>query len=381
MIRAVQLWALILGIAPLLTGCQEETVPVTSLSGSEEELLQTIDTSFQWGVMLKPNPATVETAADLGCNYVRFPIPWNTVEKVVDRPHLRLEEITPEMVAEYAFGDPTKNWNSTDQKMQACTDRGLKPFIVLACGFTKRLPKLANGPRFTPGCDKAIFIAHLSLFARAAALRYGHIVDYWQLENELNAAGLTVTWGWRSGEIWKDPDFRTEVLATLREAVKENDPTALIAVNFHTTLPNWPLDLVKWKGLIDIVGLDVYPNYLLGWPVLGDAVGVMVKIAKLAAPEKRIVILETGYPSRPTYQGFSEKRQAEFLKDAATSAVSAGADGFYWYSLEGEEKPGNTGVNFPFTLIESVEGYFGLVKPDGNKKPAYKTYQSIIAGE
>jgi hypothetical protein len=377
--RTARICLLTLVIAPLLAGCREEGKSASSLvEGTTESI---VDTSFQWGVVMNPNPSTTEMAADLGCNYVRFPIPWTRVEKILDTPGLRLEEITPGMVAKYAFDDPTKNWSGTDQRMQACVDRGLKPFVVLACGFTGKLPLLPSGAVFTPDFGKERYLAHLSLFAQAAALRYGPLVDYWQLENELNAAGLTVTWGWRSGEAWKDPGFRTQVLMTLRDAVKKNDPTALVAVNFHTILPNWPLDLIEWNGLIDVVGLDVYPNYLLGWPVLGEAVGLMVELARLVAPGKRVIILETGYPSRPTWQGFSEKRQAEYLEEAVSGALSAGADGFYWYSLESAEQPGNTGVNFPFTLIESVEGYFGLVKPDGTKKPAYETYRSIIAGD
>ena len=379
--RTLQLFFLLLGILPLLSGCQEEAEAAPSVFGSTEEILETIDTSFQWGVMLKPNSRTTEMAVDLGCNYVRFPIPWNIVEKEIPDPTLLVEEITPEMVAEYAFNDPTKNWSGFDQKIDDCIDQGLSPFIVLACGFTKRLPKLWDGTPFTPDLGRDTFLGHLSLFAQAVALRYGDRVDYWQLENELNAAGLTVTWGWRSGELWKDPDFRTDILKTLHKSVKQNDPSALVAVNFHTTLPTWPLDLMKWSPWIDIVGLDVYPNYLMGWPVLGEAVGFMVNLAKLAAPGKRVVILETGYPSQPGVQGFNEERQSEYMEEAIESALSAGVDGFYWYSLEGEEQPGNTGVQFPFTLIESVEGYFGLVKPDGSKKPAYKKYRSIIAGE
>ena len=62
--------------------------------------------------------------------------------------------------------DPTKNWSGIDQKIDDCIDQGLSPFIVLACGFTKRLPKLGNVPQQSV----RVFRANIAASLRATSL-------------------------------------------------------------------------------------------------------------------------------------------------------------------------------------------------------------------
>ena len=116
-------------------------------------------------------------------------------------------------------------------------------------------------------------------------------IPFWQTENELNQAFFTAIFGWRHpalfgafGSAWTDWAFVTDILETLRLAVKDADPTALTTMNFHTDVhpglnhyfdnPGWQEAVVQWRDLMDVISFDAYPNYYRssppdGWAVAG----------------------------------------------------------------------------------------------------------------
>ena len=50
------------------------------------------------------------------------------------------------------------------------------------------------------------------------------------------------------GGAWHDWDYMTEVLSTLRMAVKDADPNGLTTMNFHTDIPKALHDILFLKG-------------------------------------------------------------------------------------------------------------------------------------
>jgi hypothetical protein len=253
---------------------------------------------------------------------------------------------------------------------------------VVANGFKGHLPYLQKTRKIiTPDrVGKNNYIALATLFTRAAAMRYKDKIDYWQVENELNAAGLTVLWGWRKGKAWWNFDFLTALLVSLVDAIKKEDPKSYVCVNFHTGAPGWKRDIGKWEKYLDIIGIDVYPNYIFAKPVYGKKVGEFVKLARKIT-KKPVVVIETGYPSGPVKRDYSEQNQAKYIKDAAISTKTAGAKGFFYFTLRSAEMLTTAGINPLFSYLGTVEGFWGLIRKDGSPKPAWFEYQKIIKRE
>lgn len=352
-------------------------------SPPEPDPVELDEPAFHWGVTTRGEAASVAVAGALGCTSVRFDIPWNGVEPVISNPALKKSDITQGMIDAYAFKDPTKKWGETDLAMKACAQKNLRPIVIIGNGFTGHLPEYKDSSgqtkRFTPDAGHENYLACLYLFAAAAAKRYGKQVRHWQLDNELNAAGWTVAWGWRHGLKWLDWNFLTEVLKTLHEAVKGQDPTAVASVNFHTGVVEWPAHLQAWKDEVDLVAIDAYPNYVIGWPVMGDVVGWNVGLAKWIAPDKRVIVFETGYPTAPSAQGFGEDGQVQYMNQAAKAIKDHGGEGLIWFALKTSEQPSTGGVNWPLSILGNVEGYWGLLRADGTPKKAFQTFQALAA--
>jgi hypothetical protein len=73
----------------------------------------------------------------------------------------------------------------------------------------------------------------------------------------------------------------------LSRAVLEEDPGALRSHNFVTNFKvikgyyDWRNDIERWSSFVEIVGVDSYPNYIIGWPSMGRSLGKTVKAAFL----------------------------------------------------------------------------------------------------
>ena len=182
----------------------------------------------------------------------------------------------------------------------------------------------------------------------------------YQIENELNEAFLSSIYGQRLFSfVWGNWTFVTELLATLRMAVKDEDPSALVTMNFHTDVPKAAHDLlhlpgyyldavVEWRSYLDVVALDAYPNMYVATPVMPEVVGERIQAvrralqpnASLSAPLPAIMIMETGFPvlhgntttfsngtELPPELMWSEAHQAAYitgLVDAVRAASGAG---------------------------------------------------------
>lgn len=375
--------------------------------------------------------------SELGVKWMRGTVTWRSVEPEIEFAELTVEQVDaqPEMIAEYI---QSHNWSASDALLAAMKAGGLEPMMIVGHGYTGTLPYF-GGERLTPDrIGRENYLGHIYLFARAAVERYngdgemdapgGQVVKFWQLENELNQAFFTALWGWRTpsfldalGSAWRSWDFVTQLLETLSRAVEVEDPEALTTVNFHTDvpeeinsgflLPSWQKSIRQWVDLVDVIGIDAYPNYYSPEPVKGEVLGELVAEASEMGCGKPVVVVETGYPTGPSERGYTEQGQATYIQEAFQASVAAGAKGFFLFGVKTGEAHGTVitpedvanleylaelfdqGDFFALLtfalqnveyledhfseVLQTVEPYWGLVRSDGTHKPAWDVFQSI----
>jgi len=306
----------------------------------------------------------------LSAGWLRPHVDWRTVEPVVEEPPLLPADVTDALVERYSLEDPSKNWSAADLLVDTLGAAGIDVLPVVSGGYTVNQPDLVvdgETTRLTPDLVGAeVYLGLVSLNVRACVRRYRDRVRVWQIENELNVACETVIWGWRQGALWCDRAFLTRLMKTLHDAVEAEDPEARTTQNFHTDL-HWEEDVVAWADWVDIVGLDAFPNYLEPEPVQGLLVGERVTEALALGLGKPVVVLETGYPTGPAERGYDEEKQAQYVRQAATSTYEAGAAGYFHFTLVSAETGGEG--------VQAVEPYWGLIRSDGSHKAGWRAYE------
>lgn len=384
----------------------------------------------------------VSIAAQLGANAVRPTLSWRVLEPVVTPSGLVLASVQGDasFVSQWAAA---KDWSSFDARLGEMLGAGLVPIPIVGHGYTGTLPNLvgSSGPVAGPDAlGREEYLARQYVVTRATVERYdGDGIDdapgsprvsIWQTENELNQALLTAVFGWRApvlfdalGSAWADFAYLTRLLEALRAAVKDADPTALTTMNFHTDIrdemmaffgqPTWLQSVALWRFDMDVLGVDAYPNYYRSSPVRGAVVGERIAQIQPWACGMPIVVIETGYPTGPAEEGFEETKQAEYLRASHAAAVAAGAAGFLWFGARTADQhgvqitpadianlelvasayeQGDVGalVTFLFSnlvyvqshftqVLQAVEPYWGIVRPDGSHKPAWDVMAEIVA--
>jgi hypothetical protein len=374
---------------------------------------------------------------ELGIGWTRIAITLNELTPEVLEPRLRLADVLGN-TAKVRELSARCDWRRADRRIADLLARGIRPIPIVGHGYKQFYARVGGKPAHPDRLGRDHYLAQMYWSVRATVERYdgdgiddapGLVLKVWQLENELNQAGLTAAWGWREpgwvsglGSAWSDWGFLTELLRTLHRAAKDADPQALTFMNFHTDVPDnisrlarapgWLEAVRRWKGDMEIVGFDSYPNYYVADPVRGEAVGEVVRKIKAAAPGMPVWGIEIDYPSGPAERGFTPEKQAQFLRESFDAARAAGADGYFKFHVTGDDthdteitprdlqslatvvplwESGRLGRLFCWALlrpayvknhfldlIRTVEGYWGMIGPTGAKKPAYFTMQEIV---
>lgn len=445
-VQRVGVWRAETCLLLLLLGCGGKTAPIIERSHPTDPPDAPRDTTPD--VRVSPPPlvtglsmireGALEVGSDLGVQVVRPPLRWIDLEQTIERTGLTRAQARRSDVIEQFIAD--HDWSVYDELMAEIARRGFIPFPIVGHGYANKLP-LYGGVEAVPDVlGPEEYLARQYVVTRATVERYdgdGFLdapidvrVRYWQVENELNQALLTAVLGWRAPRFtdalsssWADWGYVTDVLITLVRAVKDADPSALTAMNFHTDVhaglnhffgqPSWEESIAEWTEWIDIVGVDAYPNYYRALPVRGDLVGERVRLAAAQGRGKPVVVLETGYPTGPAERGFSEEQQAMFLEQAFETSQAEGALGILWFgsrtsdmhtvditredldalevlAMSFEQGDGATLIRFalenePYIrtqlrdVLLSVEEYWGVVRPDGSHKPAWNTFATYAA--
>jgi hypothetical protein len=376
-------------------------------------------------------------AQDVGATYLRPTLSWRDVEPAVTIEGLTVDAVRNDPAGISAWS-AARSWSGFDQRLDAIHAAGLVPVPIVGHGYTTTLPQVGGEPAAPDVLGSEEYLARQYRFTRAVVERYdgdgiddapsGLRIPFWQTENELNQAFFTAIFGWRYpdlfgafGSAWTDWEFVTRILETLRLAVKDADPTALTTMNFHTDVspglnhyfgdPGWQEAVVQWRGLMDVISFDAYPNYYRSSPPDGREVGRRAFAVRMMACGKPVIVMETGYPTGPTESGYDEAQQATFLRDAFDSSVAAGVRGFLWfgshtsethsatitpYDLEqihllgGFLETGDAEALLGYALenldyvqnqlagvVQAVEGYWGFYRADGGEKESLATMREI----
>ena len=309
----------------------------------------------------------------------------------------------PGWIEEYAFPERPGSrfrdlidWSRLDAQVDQLVAAGISPLPLIAdAPSAPKIPDPDGPATIAPepldfrgqtgpsnryaGIGREAYLAHVKLYAAAAARRYSQQpkrVTWWNLENELNFAHLHVlVFGWRTGDAWLDDAFRTELLATLSRGIKLGSPNARATHNVQIFDPNWADDLARYAGDLDALGLGAYPNYLFPRPLLTALLIDAVETASALGEElgKPVFVLETGYPSGPASGGWDEELQAEYLSTAPVDSMNAGAVGYIHFLLNDRD------WDIPEGSLTQVEIHWGLVRVDGTYKPSFAAFRDVIA--
>jgi hypothetical protein len=383
--------------------------------------------------------AAIPLAQEVGARYLRPTLSWRVVEPTVTQEGLTLDAVLadPGRVAAWSAA---RDWSAFDQRLQEIADAGLVAVPIVGHGYTGTLPLLAGVPAAPDVLGREEYLARQYVFTRAVVERYdgdgvddapsGLRIDLWQTENELNQAFFTALFGWRHpagvdafGSAWLSWSYLTRLLETLRRAVKDADPGALTTLNFHTdvhpginrgfSLPGWLESVALWREQMDVVSIDAYPNYYRASPPSGSQVGLYAVYAGMHSCGRPVVVMETGYPTGPAEAGYDEAQQARFIRDAFDSSVAAGVRGFFLFGartseshavtitpydleqiayLAGFLESGDAAALLQYafanldyvtnhlgSVVQAVEGYWGLYCADGSEKPALQVMRDIGA--
>jgi len=153
--------------------------------------------------------------------------------------------------------------------------------------------------------------------------------------------------------LWTEAAFRTKVMDTLHKAVKDVDPTAKVTTTLDTDISTGAYEALginghhlhaakAWKRYLDIIGISSYPNVFEPAPIRAQLIGQVIAELKAALPGKPAYVLETGYPvqqTRPSQSGayYTEELQAEYVAKAFAAALEAGATGFFYTGIWGDD--------------------------------------------
>lgn len=385
------------------------------------------------------NTDAMAAAAAIGYRWVRVPIRWAMLEPTVAaKPTLTRAELAADPTLVDAFARRA-DWSVPDATLTRAAELGLHVIGFVGASSPPRLDGVELDPA-SLGADT--YIACQALATQAIVERYGRArvggplsvptIEVWQTENELNISPAATIIGWRhpAGLVafltspWASFEFQTELLGALRDAVIAGDPRAItetnlstdMSDNFNTTFgrPGWEDAVVAWRELVDVIGLDTYPNYYASQPVDGAIVGERVaRIRDLALPGQQVMVVETNYPNGPADRGYSAEAQARYLEDAWTSSRDAGVAGFLPFAITDGSGPdpdftaqdhANLDVlghalrdgdflalallfvtqndwltNRMPTLTQAVEGRWGVYGPSGEPLPALDVVRAIAA--
>ena len=391
--------------------------------------------TFMRGIGSDGSNFDIAQLTDLGADSVRPHIAWRSIEPDLLDASLTVAAVNadPDLVSNYA-GD----WDATDDLINPLADNGFSIIARIGYGATMYLPSIGESAATPDQLGTEYYLGCVYRHVRAVVRTYKDRIHHWIIEGEQNEAQLAVLFGWRHGAAWSDPTFLTDLTATLHDAVRIEDPSAKIAIAFHTDIHenihhnlilsltagpySWTEWLEEWEQYLDIVGLDCYPNYYTADPIYGTDVGARVAAAKAIAPGKSVIVLETAYPvpapgiTLPDPVDYTEEKQAQYVGDAVNSAIDNNVDGFFYFSLKSNGMQdvytqqdldalatlgpafhdGDTAALIAFLLVpgnlqycteglvvalQNVESGFGLIRSDNSKRPGFDVLQAVFSGD
>lgn len=212
-------------------------------------------------------------------------------------------------------------------------------------------------------------------YARAVAGRYKKVVRDWEIWNEPDHP-----------DFWQPQDQMRTYVQLLKRAytdLKKEDPSCIVHLGgLSNALPGCLKNIYEQgaREFFDVVGLHAFANPLQPEAVVGlrslyDEILSVMRANKDA--EKKIWLTQISCPGmiRPEdaepwwlRPNLTEEQQAVWLKNVFQEALKWPNIGkLFWSFLRDTDRHFNSGVD-----------YFGLLRHDFSKKPAFVAYQDLV---
>lgn len=305
---------------------------------------------------------------ELGVGWVRIDVGWDGIQ--------------PDSSKDY-------NWTNLDRVVTTARLNGINVLGILT--YTPkwaRNPSCVGGPKCAPSD-----ITQFAEFSKKAAKHFKGTINNWEIWNEPNIPNF---WSPKP-----DVTHYTSLLKVTYVAIKGVNQSAIVITgglspatdgyNFSIA----PVTFVRAlyasgaQDYFDAVALHPYsypasPDYVANWNAWQQIQQVRSILVAQDDGEKKIWLTEYGVPTggpgdmheshQPNFTyGFdymSENAQATFLSMALLSYDKSKdwLGPFFWYSFK------DLGSN-----SNDPENFFGLLRYDGSKKPAYDVFKNVIS--
>lgn len=325
---------------------------------------------FSAGDLVNYNQAELDSRLNnfvsLGVKWIRLDVPWSVVQ--------------PD-------GPSSYHWESYDRVIDSANKHRLKVLVIL--DYTPKWARPSN-------CQESQYCApadpnKFAEYARQVVERYkGKGVKNWEVWNEPNHKGF-----------W-DPVVNSTAYTTLLKvtynAVKKADPSATVisgglAPAFTQNGDVAPAEFMTaiyrngGKGYFDAVAHHAYtypalPSWGENWTGWNQMLQLRNIMNANGDTAKKIWITEYGAPTNGPGAGATaanfnfasspdhvdENLQSMMVKESITMYRGYDWVGpMFWYQYKDKG-----------TSTASNENFFGLLRHDGSKKPAYHTFNSLV---
>jgi hypothetical protein len=304
----------------------------------------------------------------LGVSWVRWDIAWNVVQ--------------PTSATQY-------DWSGVDRVVATAQKYNIK-----SVGIITYAPTWAAQ---AGGCNDIMCTpkdpAQFGAFAGAVAARYGSSINYYEIWNEPNYTLF-----------WKPTPSIPQYIAILKSAytaIKKANPSAVVIAGSFAAQDDaadgsispstftQALYSAQAQGYFDAISMHPYtypaaPAFVASWNGWQQIAAVRQIMVNNGDSAKKIWLTEYGAPTGGTGNAVPVDTQASFtygsdyMTDAAQQLLvqdvlteytkdKSFLGPFFWYSLQ-DEGTGKT----------TTENFFGLLRYDGSKKPAYDTFRAAV---
>ncbi|HOX22679.1 MAG TPA: hypothetical protein PLL10_04380 [Elusimicrobiales bacterium] len=271
----------------------------------------------------------------------------------------------------------TGKWERMDSLVDTFVSKGINLVLVVGCGYQMEAPLLAQ----TDGKQQKVspkrlgrktYLTMVKMYVGAAVRRYAAKVQVWQVENEINTMFAHAVAGWRIKDTgWINKSYGIEMLKELSEIVHKEGARQGLALkttqNFATAWIGWEKYIRDSAQYLDIIGIDLYANYFVGWPPADKQMADCVLKAKAAGGGKPVWVLEAGFADAPAIKGFSPQAQAAYFKRLIDRCFRNGAEVvmlFGWFYNPGGWQTNGTGKPAPWYSIYASEAHWNPTHVD-----------------
>ena len=309
-----------------------------------------------------------------------------TVREELGFRYIRFHAIFHEVLGTYReeHGKPVYDWTKIDALYDRLLGMGIRPFVEL--GFTPEAMKTSDQRIFywkgnTSHPDLAKWAALIEAFARHLEQRYGRAEIrrwYYEVWNEPNLAGF-----WEGA----DRDAYFTLYDVTARALKRVDPQLKVGgpatagaawvpeFIAHAAKADVPLDFITTHtygvdgGFLDENGKEDTKLSASPDAIVGDVRRVRQQIQASARPGLPLYFTEwsTSYTPRDAVHDAYLSAAYILSKLKAVDGMAQGMS--YWTFSDLFEEPGPPTAPF--------QGGFGLLNPQGIRKPAYFAYKYL----